>query len=417
MFNTAHPHTLSDTCRRGQPAASAIGGRPMPLWASCPPWPVLVMSTAMGHGANNANLIPTILPAGTGGTHVPKVQQLQPALGQRQPVGGVPGAQPGGQGGQQHVHGIYTRDMAAGGAGRQDLRPRYPGAAAQQPRHRVHRAAVLPAHRHRRRTPSPPAAITSRCGDTSLTMAPRPGRGPPASTPTLFGTPDHRRQQARRRPGLLVLRGPRRRSRHLTIRRVSRRARGDRRHHHRVQGQLHGGRSTARPACTTATWRTHRFRSSEGSLEPAGGTSPVVLIANNTVHYHSRHDHGVRLHRPAQRRKPPGGVRRLRQRGQPDARRHLPGTVDGNGTAAHDARGIGAQVPGETAEHLQPARRRRLLRRSLRGLLGRLGDRRPRPWFCSARPRATGTASPSATTQYPNGFTTTGPGAPGYLRP
>ncbi len=71
------------------------------------------------------------------------------------------------------------------------------------------------------------------------------------------------------------------------------------------------------------------------SLSPAGGTSPVVLIANSTQHVHSGHRHGVRLHRPAQRRWPEGRVRRLRRRGRPDPGWHLPGVTAIPAAARH----------------------------------------------------------------------------------
>ena len=73
-----------------------------------------------------------------------------------------------------------------------------------------------------------------------------------------------------------------------------------------------------------------------------------MLIANNTRHRDSGHRHGVRLHRPAQRRWPEGRVRRLRQRGRPDTGRHLPGGHCNPSRRSPTLVSIGERVPGES---------------------------------------------------------------------
>ena len=61
--------------------------------------------------------------------------------------------------------------------------------------------------------------------------------------------------------------------------------------------------------------------------QAAGGTSPVVLIANNTDTLIPGTDTVFRLHRSTQRCEREGRVRRLRQRGRPDPGRYLPGAA------------------------------------------------------------------------------------------
>ncbi|MCK7502162.1 MAG: hypothetical protein MZW92_78810 [Comamonadaceae bacterium] len=113
------------------------------------------------------------------------------------------------------------------------------------------------------------------------------------------------------------------------------------------------------------------------SLAPAGGTNRVVLIANNTDTFIPGTEHGASG--PPPRPVPPTArcrLCRLRQRGNPDPRRHLPGAA-GRSHARRSATLVAIGAPGSggvEARHLQPSRRGRLLRRPLRGLLGRLGD-------------------------------------------
>ena len=109
-------------------------------------------------------------------------------------------------------------------------------------------------------------------------------------------------------------------------------------------------------------------------LEPAGGTNPVVLIANNT-------DTLI-----------PGTTTVFGSTAPPSAANRQ-AVFAGFDNEENPTLGgiylaplaetpplttlvrIGAQVPGESSQrHLQPPRRGRLLRRSLRGLLGCLGD-------------------------------------------
>ena len=105
----------------------------------------------------------------------------------------------------------------------------------------------------------------------------------------------------------------------------------------------------------------------------------------------------VRLHRPAQRGQAPGGVRRLRQRGESHQGRHLHGAADRAGPDAHHAgqdRRPGARR--EVGHQVQQARRGSLLRRALRRLLGRVGGRDQDAGPAVPRGGQRGTASPTA---------------------
>ncbi len=114
-------------------------------------------------------------------------------------------------------------------------------------------------------------------------------------------------------------------------------------------------------------------------LEPAGGMSDGG--ADRQQHRHASFPApttDLRLHLPAQRRERPGGVRRLRQRGGPDPGRHLPGAARRRRPTLTTLVSIGGQGPWRVRQgHLQQPRRGRRVRRPLRGLLGRLGDRDP----------------------------------------
>ncbi len=276
--------------------------------------------------------------------------------------GGEGGAGDGGEGGggngdagsgsegHQPVHGIYTRDMSNDSPTvsresphRPDPRPYERGTSTEQPRHHVHRDAVLPAHRHvvghHRHPRQPPAGVgihpagrrhETRAGTTGIYTNP-------------FGDLITRRQQARRRSRLLVLRGAgSAHPAHLST--SSPGPRGDRWHHHRVQGQLHGG------------WRGQDRsvlpRPSGGSLDPAGGTNPVVLIANTDTSFPARPTPcsapPPRPARPTARWcSPASTTRRIRPRAASTGAASMNQPREAARLSSRPLVSIGDQVPGE----------------------------------------------------------------------
>ena len=161
------------------------------------------------------------------------------------------------------------------------------------------------------------------------------------------------------------------------VRRVPRGARGDRRQTPSCSRATSRWTTSARLGCSTATLSEPIELDDGTELEPAGGTSDVVLIANNT-------DTLI-----------PGTTQVFGSTSPPSAANGqvvfagfdneedptlggiylapLDGDAGADNPRQHRRSGSGRVRQG----HLQQPRRGRRVRRPLRGLLGRLGDRDP----------------------------------------
>ncbi|MCK7502163.1 MAG: hypothetical protein MZW92_78815 [Comamonadaceae bacterium] len=143
--------------------AATLGAAAATVAAAPPAYP-FVWSTVV----NNGDFMPTAPArsdgAGSDDTAVPQVQQLQPALGERRPAGGHPGAQPRRTGrraaGPRRLYARHGRR----GAGGQDPRPQHPGAASPTTATRCSSSRRPSRASTSGRTPWPPAATTSPCG-------------------------------------------------------------------------------------------------------------------------------------------------------------------------------------------------------------------------------------------------------------
>ena len=265
-----------------------------------------------------------------------------------EPGGGDPGAQPRRpRAGAARPWGLHARH-GHGGPGRQDPRPRHPGAGAQQPRHACSSSRRPSRASTSGRTPWPRAATTSRCGQVStdtgetveqlgttgiytnpfgdlITGASKLGVVPEFSffeVPEAPGTPFD------------VFPGAPAVTDGATI--------------------VFKGNYTVDLVGKTGVY----YRDLVDEPIPLGGHArtrgrhqPRGADRQQHGHPHSRHKHGVRLHRPAQRGQPPGGVRRLRQRGEPDPRRHLPGAAGRDDASRRSRRSSQSarRSPGRTA--------------------------------------------------------------------